>query len=361
MSSPRLKATKVQYTLSEYQLLIQFVKQNLRNILSLISSETQPPENINLTPSDLNALRIMFKLVKSDGTPIKASNFVSTAPFFMSSSPATKVKLGIVADWILSVLATKEEKTEDSAMEMAGLCKAVTEYNTDISGKDLKIVNCEDCYLYINSAVNNVLISNCTNCTIMVAAVSKICTLDRCEKISISVASSAIRVGNCVDCKLSLYTIVNPILYGDNRSILLAPHNVAYDDLMTHVKKSKLLVSTSNLQNWATPFLLKSEKDSFSIQDPKDFSKLELPANFKENMHMLAPANYLEILNERATAMNELMKLIKDAKLTPEQQAQLHNAVQGYFREWVVTSNNVKPIEGLVKMIDESGFDNDDL
>ena len=357
MASPRAKAIKVQYTLSEYQLLLQFVKTNLKHILNLISSEIQPIDSIMLSSSDLNALRVLFRPLRPDGSPLKQPYISAFAPFFSGASPAVKSKLATVSDWMISILSAKEKY--DDIIEITDLCKAVTIYDQDLSNKDLKIANCEDCYLYINSAVGHVLISNCTNCTIMVAAGSKLCTIDKSERIHLAIAVHALRLGNSIDCKLGLYTVVNPILYGDSRAIHIGPHNVAYDELMSHVKKAKLSINSNNLQNWMNPFLMKVEKDCYTLQESKDFSRLELPAKFKENMHMLAPPNFIDILNERSTAMGELMKAIKDAKLTPEQQAQLHNAIQGHFREWVVSTNNIKPIEGLVKMIDESEFGKD--
>lgn len=40
LSSPRSKATKVNYSLSEYQIILHFIKSNLRLFLKLISSDT---------------------------------------------------------------------------------------------------------------------------------------------------------------------------------------------------------------------------------------------------------------------------------------------------------------------------------
>ena len=182
------------------------------------------------------------------------------------------------------------------------------------------------------------------------------CSIDKCERISLSTATNALRVGNSVDCKIALYSVMQPILFGDNRAIQLGPHNVAYEELMPHVKKCKIVANVNNLQNWATPVLLKSGKDCYTLQEPKDFSKLELPSEFKENMLMLAPASYLEILNARNAAFSEAQAVIKAANLTPDQQVQLRNAVQGYFREWVVSTNQIKQISDLVKMVDNEEF-----
>ncbi len=182
------------------------------------------------------------------------------------------------------------------------------------------------------------------------------CTVDKCERLALSVAANAFRIGNSIDCKLALYAVSQPVLFGDNRAIHLGPHNAAYEELMGHVKRAKIVTSAANLQNWASPLLLKSAKDSYNLQEPRDFARLELPEKFKEDTQLLAPANYIEMLNARNSAFAEMQAAIKGAKLTPEQQTQLHNAIQGYFREWVVSSNQLRPITDLVKMIDNEEF-----
>jgi len=350
MASPRSKATNVQYTLSDYQLEYQFVKLNLKQVLNLISTEAQPIELISLTASDLNSLRVLLNPIRSDGSVAKQP-LSSFAPFFANASASTKVKLNTIAEWILSLLSDKKGV---NTVDVTNLCKAVTIYEDEFKEKNIRIFNCEDCYIYINTDLNHLLISNSTNCTIMAAAVSKVCTLDKSERVTLSIASNMLRVGNSVECRLNMYLATYPILYGDNRHVLLGPHNVAYDELMTHIKHSKISTVPGNLENWANPLLLKSEKEWYSLQLEKDFNKFELPIKFKDNSHMLAPAKYLEVLNVRSKALEELMGIIKKSNLTAEQQEQLHKAIQGYFREWVSNTREIKSIEGLVKMMDDT-------
>ena len=52
--------------------------------------------------------------------------------------------------------------------------------------------------------------------------------------------------------------------------------------------------------------------------------------------------------------MNNIKTSIKDAKLFEEQEKALHVdiGIQGNFREWLVSSGNIKSITELAKMID---------
>ena len=81
----------------------------------------------------------------------------------------------------------------------------------------MKITNCEDSYIYIDSSVKTIIIKDCVNTTIFIAAVNKICSLEKCENISLTVASNFLRVGNTVDSTIYYYGSYFPVLYGDNR------------------------------------------------------------------------------------------------------------------------------------------------
>ena len=54
----------------------------------------------------------------------------------------------------------------------------------------MSIVNCEESNVYIDANVDTLLISSCINCTIFVAAVNKVCTLEKCEKVTLCVAAN---------------------------------------------------------------------------------------------------------------------------------------------------------------------------
>ena len=222
-----------------------------------------------------------------------------------------------------------------------------------LNGESIKVCDCEDTHLYIDASVQYIHISSCINCTIMVAAVAAICTLDKCENVTLSVAANMLRVGNSVDCGIHTYTSTPPILYGDNRSLVLGPHNVAYDNLMKHIKTAKIITNTANINNWSQPEFMKCDSLCYIKLPNKDFMKMVLPEQYKENMLMLAPSEFLEVLNIRNNMFSEVQNQIKNGKLSHDQEKLLHVAIQGHFREWIVNTNQLKPIQDLVKMIDQ--------
>ena len=73
-------------------------------------------------------------------------------------------------------------------------------------GKDIRVISCEDSYIYIGTNVDCLQITKCVNCTIFLAAASRCVTLERSENVILCCASTYLRIGNCVDCQVYTYT-----------------------------------------------------------------------------------------------------------------------------------------------------------
>lgn len=63
------------------------------------------------------------------------------------------------------------------------------------------------------------------NCTIYIAACEKIAFIDKCERVSITIASNLLRICNSVDSTIYYYGSSPIIMTGDNRSIQIGPNN----------------------------------------------------------------------------------------------------------------------------------------
>lgn len=96
-------------------------------------------------------------------------------------------------------------------------------------GLVVRIMNCEDSYIFINQKVDCLEINGCINCTVFCAAVSRVCSLMKCENVNLTVAAGLVRIGNCVDSTVNSYSHLGPpVVFGDTRSLTLAPHNASY-------------------------------------------------------------------------------------------------------------------------------------
>jgi len=72
-------------------------------------------------------------------------------------------------------------------MSIKTLEELTPQYGSNIK---MSIIGCEESNIYIDSNVDTLLISSCINCTIFVAAVNKVCTLEKCESVTICVAAN---------------------------------------------------------------------------------------------------------------------------------------------------------------------------
>jgi Tubulin binding cofactor C len=117
-----------------------------------------------------------------------------------------------------------------------------------------------------------------------VAAVKNITAVDKCEKINLTVASNMIRIGNTLDSKFYTFSTYEPILFGDNKSLFLAPNNANYVELFARIKEAKIDTSTKSQINFAYPFIFHEFRNvpnvTFTIEQPKNFYSLILPNRF---------------------------------------------------------------------------------
>lgn len=148
------------------------------------------------------------------------------------------------------------------------------------------------------------------------------------------------------------------MLYGDNRGLVLAPHNVYYNELSVHIKAAKLQVTNTGINNFSNPVNMnKDEKQMYDIMQPKDYFNIVVPFSSDSSTFLLSPKEYIAVIKERQNLFASMKMMIKEANLQEEQEKALHVAIQGYFREWLVSTGNIKNMTEIVKMIDVSSHD----
>ncbi len=120
-------------------------------------------------------------------------------------------------------------------------CVTVKDTETIKEGVVVRIMNCEDSYIFINQKVDCLEINGCINCTVFCAAVSRVCSLMKCENVNLTVAAGLVQIGNCVDSTVNSYSHLGPpVVFGDTRSLTLAPHNASYPAMKDLMHKAGL-------------------------------------------------------------------------------------------------------------------------
>ena len=360
LSSPRGKSSNNYRFASqglEYKFIYNYIKSNLKLFLRIVASDIHNSET-TINANEFNTLKFLFTIEDNKFNKNKKNNGSSLSNLlhcFDNLPPITKINMNIINEFLLSTLSTSAPELSNYNI-IKGLSKCVTiKTGNEFQNKNLLISNCDDTYIYINTNVSNCKISLCTNCTIVVAVASKIVSIDKCENCNICIISNFTRISNMIDSNIYLFSVYEPILYGDNRGLRLGPHNVTYNDLYLHLKESRLTISQNSYKNFSLPiYLNNNNKEHINIIKPEEFNTIVVPFDTKDPFnYILTPKPYLEIIQKRYNNYANIQKMIKEAGFQESQEKAFHIALQGYFREWLVTSGNFKPMNDLVKMIDE--------
>lgn len=381
LNSPRTKTMRLFNYSNENQNILNYIKFNVKNMLKLITNESILNENDSLI--SLQELEPFSLFLASEQKSNKHTS-LSNAFTMLFKNMNHKVNINIVSEFIMNNIQILES---ENIIMIQGLTKSVTLRDSKTcNGKNLRISSCEDSYIYIDGCLENVQIINCVNSTIFVACAKKICTVDKCENVTFSIVCNVLRIGNTIDSKIHYYGPVNPIFFGDNRSIFLGPNNVNYSDLIENVKLGGIPILNRHMNNFKSPLIMNKDNNiNLHIMVPKDFFPFIFPNNYKvlpyqmikdveltanmKNMEqkeviekkeennlivpILAPSEYKDEIVNRYKKMSEMQAAIKNIGLNEDQSKNMHSLLQGYFKEWLMNTNSLKPITDLIKLIDQ--------
>ena len=313
LTSPRNKninSFRNQSQEQEYSYMVNFIKTNLKLFLRIISSDIHNTET-NINQNEFNTLRFLFKLDGEISNTEKQKKPLSTyTNFYDNKIPGiNKVNMNIINEYLLNSISN-DPPLDSDYIQIKNLSKCVTiKTSSDVQNKNIKITQCEDSYIYINTHIVNCKISYCTNCTIVIAVASKIISIDKCEKCQISIISNLTRISNVIDCNIFMYSVSEPILFGDNRGLSLGPHNVTYTDLYSFVKSSKILLSHQGIKNFSNPINLNNKCD-IHIIPPDKFNTIVVPFDKNSIGYKLTPKMYIDAIEKKYDTYNFLLFLI---------------------------------------------------
>ena len=276
---------------------------------------------------------------------------------------------------------------------------------------DLVISDCSDAHFYLLQPFEHVTISFCTGCTIVVGAVAGLLHVVDCEKTELTSAARRLLVSNCTDVLSYIFTPSPPLLVGDNRNCQLGPYNTFYEGLRDDLLATGLAAAvvqdappspSSNATTWplqcasnkwkqpvelskleipqADDDSAKSSTDDSAMQTPvllptSTFNVLFVPlvsasrvSSSSETDHDGAlssqycerlaqvlqlspfrlPVEYERQALVKADRMRNLQSFIKT--LSEDQQARIVEELNRGFRDWLVTSGNLRQVLDLVHL-----------
>jgi len=288
-----------------------------------------------------------------------------------------------------------------------------TGYDAPTRLHDVTIVNSSDTHLYLLQPLEHVTIVACTDCTIVLGAVAGLLHIQDCERVKLTGTARRMAVSNSLEVVQYCFTPSPPLLVGDNRSCQLAPYNTYYDGLREDllaaglaarhsddraaltcasnkwkvpVELSKLEVPSMALPSqdlldsspkrgehatddaMATPVLLPAsefhilfiplESESMRLRRlaeelDDDAEESQYCRNLTDILHSCPfrlPVEYERRVHMTAERLKTLHAATKSDELTLEQQAHIEEEMNQKFRDWLVTSGNLRQVLDLVHM-----------
>jgi len=257
--------------------------------------------------------------------------------------------------------------------------------------RQLRIYGCSDSVMYFLHPVSHVWVGSCTECIVFVGACSRVITVESCERVQIVTATHAIHVSNCHDCSFYLCTNEPPLLFGDNRNLVVAPYNTFYPALGRHLELAGVnpkinkwqevsFISNTGSHSMTPP----GASDASPVSEggaeghgPQDASAppvhaLSAPAPsvvatlapdkfvpFTVPFHTEGstrgnpcglPRAYSQALEGKVGQVSSLRGQLRLATLEGAQKRELQATIQAHFKDWLVQTGYMRHVYDLVKL-----------
>ncbi|GJQ11130.1 hypothetical protein GpartN1_g2921.t1 [Galdieria partita] len=242
----------------------------------------------------------------------------------------------------------------DPTLELSQLCRCtILRSGTEeepLSHRDVRIRNCQEVYIYLLNGMDCVSVEGCSDCIIFIGAAYCI-SVTGCEGVKIISTSKFLRITNVVDSTFYLCVNHEPALLGDNRGLRLAPFNAFYPCLEEHMTSC----GVSTVSNyWNEPFVILDSSYPPStvsnILPPEQLCPFAVPVQNNDGVTkknpVPLPKEYLDAVDEKAKSVDCLRDLVRQQ----HEHVDLERTVQHYFREWLISTGNIRQIHDLVKL-----------
>ena len=222
----------------------------------------------------------------------------------------------------------------------------------------------------------------CQYCVVVLGPVTGIVSADHCDGLKLICAANCVVLSNTVDSELSVCLKNRPILTGDCRRIRFGPYCTFYPRLDVHLRSTGIGFSPNDSLRWKDPLVTnekihdhgesKLEKDykCYSLCTPDEFEPFLVPfrdaklSKEKTCKHMPLPIEleYIQALKKKKLNAKAMLKSIDSIPLQAEgkndldkeqvrlKRAGVHQTIQAAFRDWLVSTGNVRQVVDLVKL-----------
>eukprot|EP00189_Rhodosorus_marinus_P007646 CAMPEP_0184752118 /NCGR_PEP_ID=MMETSP0315-20130426/43410_1 /TAXON_ID=101924 /ORGANISM="Rhodosorus marinus, Strain UTEX LB 2760" /LENGTH=478 /DNA_ID=CAMNT_0027231435 /DNA_START=318 /DNA_END=1754 /DNA_ORIENTATION=+ len=389
-SSPLLQSTMVHDLGREEMLILE----NLEGILKMVAQSygiEGATADTQLSLKQVDHLSYLFLVGLDD-----EGRFLPVSSVFeeWEEDREKKLPIGTIISTIKRLLkeqkdkAAKHQTFEVLRLEKKTMLRSGTA-QSPLRGKDVRIVECLESYVYILNSTHRVSVIGCIDCTIFVGAAVSL-SINACSRVKIIATAKNCRVTNCVDTTVYLCTNHKPQVIGDTRAVVFGPYNASYDQFERDAKVVGVDPTKNTWDDYYAPIGVSANSSAFAGSPNADQPSPTLPASVvtllppekffpfvvpiaKESEPTISsgvtpapqaaplPPKYAEIIERRKAEVEGLRKAVRtaqskytdDGKQEGSSGQDLQSVVQEYFRDWLITSGNLRQINDLVKLEEE--------
>ncbi|GAB1602615.1 TBCC domain-containing protein 1-like, partial [Argonauta hians] len=224
-------------------------------------------------------------------------------------------------------------------------CSATLEHS------NVKIHRCHGSNLYLLTPLRSVTIQKCRHTRVILGPVETTVHVDHCEFVTVIAPCHRIVITNSQLCTLHLLTPNQPVVLNGNDSIRLAPFHTFYPRLEEHLLRVGLATSYNM---WDQPICLGSDHREvapvWELMKPQHFYTFTIPFQMEgptKSIPCPLPAPYQEVITHRHHAVMTWQKLVKDAKLSPDQIKEFQEVIETHFFIWLTENDHKRELENL--------------
>ncbi|GJP51269.1 hypothetical protein CLOM_g10442 [Closterium sp. NIES-68] len=291
---------------------------------------------------------------------------------------------------------------------------SVLKGENEVDSNCVRVAHCHDSVIYVLAPLKYASVIGCSDSIVVLGAVGKVVRVEACERLTLIAPCARIRIANCRECVFYLGCNSRPVILGDNHSLQIAPYNTFYPRLDYHlakvgvdpaVNKWDLPLALGSLdaaaaagaagvgsaggaggsgssaagagttaaegegakEGGAVGGAAGAGLDSAILMPPEKFVPFVVPFRTQQEQTsgggaspllqqatranpFALPKTYLIALQHKTKTVESLRQTLKTAVLDEGRKRELTNVIQAHFKEWLLTSGNIRQVYDLARL-----------
>mmetsp|Transcript_7254 Transcript_7254/g.18839 ORF Transcript_7254/g.18839 Transcript_7254/m.18839 type:complete len:582 (-) Transcript_7254:1079-2824(-) len=252
---------------------------------------------------------------------------------------------------------------------------------------DVAVRDISDCTVYLLFPIRSLLLSGVHNSTIVCPAVEVVIRVEKCERCQVIGSTRMFWVSSSLDITSYVHTTFPPAIMSGSRSIIFAPFNIVgcsaipflvraiglegnYPEATfpsqcpAHFKYATLAADVPEVHDlWARARVFPKEiRSVVTLLPPQDFFPFAIPfsspllgfgddgTSDSGGTAFPLSESYAEAVDDKKRRVTDIRGKVSEVSENKETQQRVFDEIQSKFKEWLVSSGNMRQIHDLVRL-----------